>query len=90
MVKSDNAVVGHLIVSLYISVAASDNGVFTSPQRAKSFDFTSEERIYNWYFNSYTESVTDVSSCIFHGNLFLFVLYHCFYFYVFLFISLLL
>ncbi|KAF3445212.1 hypothetical protein FNV43_RR14906 [Rhamnella rubrinervis] len=31
------------------AVAASDNGVFTSPQIAKSFDFTSEERIYNWW-----------------------------------------
>lgn len=34
----------------YIPVAATENGVFTSPEMAKSFDFTSEERIYNWYF----------------------------------------
>lgn len=33
-----------------IPVAATENGVFTSPEMAKSFDFTSEERIYNWYF----------------------------------------
>lgn len=32
------------------AAAASENGVFTSPEIAKSFDFTSEERIYNWYF----------------------------------------
>ncbi|PON42797.1 Leucine-tRNA ligase, archaeal [Parasponia andersonii] len=31
------------------AVAASANGVFTSPETAKSFDFTSEERIYNWW-----------------------------------------
>ncbi|XWS47558.1 hypothetical protein CRYUN_Cryun14cG0162500 [Craigia yunnanensis] len=31
------------------AVAASENGVFTSPELAKSFDFTSEERIYNWW-----------------------------------------
>ncbi|KAL5544442.1 hypothetical protein UlMin_008226 [Ulmus minor] len=31
------------------SVAASENGVFTSPEVAKTFDFTSEERIYNWW-----------------------------------------
>ncbi|KAK9129008.1 hypothetical protein Syun_017805 [Stephania yunnanensis] len=30
-------------------VAATENGVFTSPEIAKSFDFTSEERIYNWW-----------------------------------------
>ncbi|KAK9154632.1 hypothetical protein Sjap_002112 [Stephania japonica] len=29
--------------------AAAVNGVFTSPEIAKSFDFTSEERIYNWW-----------------------------------------
>lgn len=29
--------------------ASSENGVFTSPEIAKSFDFTSEERIYNWW-----------------------------------------
>ncbi|KAJ9564681.1 hypothetical protein OSB04_000647 [Centaurea solstitialis] len=33
----------------FLAVAASDNGVFTSPEIAKSFDFTSEERIYNWW-----------------------------------------
>ncbi|KAL6993239.1 valine--tRNA ligase [Sarracenia purpurea var. burkii] len=31
------------------AVAASENGVFTSPEAAKSFDFSSEERIYNWW-----------------------------------------
>ncbi|KAK9951027.1 hypothetical protein M0R45_006489 [Rubus argutus] len=31
------------------TVAASENGVFTSPETAKSFDFTSEERIYSWW-----------------------------------------
>lgn len=29
--------------------AASGNGVFTSPEIAKNFDFASEERIYNWW-----------------------------------------
>ncbi|KAK4776247.1 hypothetical protein SAY87_024208 [Trapa incisa] len=28
---------------------ALENGVFTSPEMAKSFDFTSEERIYSWW-----------------------------------------
>lgn len=32
-----------------VSACASQNGVFTSPEIAKSFDFTSEERIYSWY-----------------------------------------
>ncbi|XP_020273118.1 valine--tRNA ligase, chloroplastic/mitochondrial 2 isoform X2 [Asparagus officinalis] len=32
----------------YFSVA-SDGEVFTSPETAKSFDFASEERIYNWW-----------------------------------------
>ncbi|XP_054779701.1 valine--tRNA ligase, chloroplastic/mitochondrial 2 isoform X2 [Prosopis cineraria] len=36
-------------IRFYISVAASENGVFTSPEIAKSFDFTAEERIYNWW-----------------------------------------
>ncbi|XP_042943361.1 valine--tRNA ligase, chloroplastic/mitochondrial 2 isoform X2 [Carya illinoinensis] len=31
------------------AAAATENGVFTSPEMAKSFDFTSEERIYNWW-----------------------------------------
>ncbi|KAI5339549.1 hypothetical protein L3X38_018821 [Prunus dulcis] len=31
------------------AVAASENGVFTSPEIAKTFDFTSEEGIYNWW-----------------------------------------
>ncbi|KAI8540909.1 hypothetical protein RHMOL_Rhmol08G0022100 [Rhododendron molle] len=31
------------------AVAAAENGVFTSPEIAKSFDFSSEERIYNWW-----------------------------------------
>ncbi|KAK6915952.1 Aminoacyl-tRNA synthetase, class Ia, partial [Dillenia turbinata] len=31
----------------FFAVAAAENGVFTSPEIAKSFDFTSEERIYN-------------------------------------------
>ncbi|CAN1227724.1 Valine--tRNA ligase, chloroplastic/mitochondrial 2 [Linum perenne] len=29
--------------------AASENGGFTSPELAKSFDFSAEERIYNWW-----------------------------------------
>ncbi|PIA59793.1 hypothetical protein AQUCO_00400587v1 [Aquilegia coerulea] len=34
----------------YISAAASsENGVFTSPETEKAFDFSSEERIYNWW-----------------------------------------
>ncbi|XP_028801662.1 valine--tRNA ligase, chloroplastic/mitochondrial 2 isoform X1 [Neltuma alba] len=33
----------------HFAVAASENGVFTSPEIAKSFDFTAEERIYNWW-----------------------------------------
>ncbi|KAF5183191.1 Valine-trna ligase-like protein [Thalictrum thalictroides] len=34
----------------YVSVAASsENGVFTSPEKEKTFDFSSEERIYNWW-----------------------------------------
>ncbi|KAK4581412.1 hypothetical protein RGQ29_024886 [Quercus rubra] len=33
----------------FSAVAATENGVFTSPEMAKSFDFTSEERIYNWW-----------------------------------------
>ncbi|XP_020273111.1 valine--tRNA ligase, chloroplastic/mitochondrial 2 isoform X1 [Asparagus officinalis] len=33
----------------YFSVVASDGEVFTSPETAKSFDFASEERIYNWW-----------------------------------------
>ncbi|KAJ1393269.1 Valyl-tRNA synthetase, tRNA-binding arm superfamily [Sesbania bispinosa] len=32
-----------------LAVAASENGVFTSPEIAKSFDFAAEERIYNWW-----------------------------------------
>ncbi|KAG6696818.1 hypothetical protein I3842_09G168100 [Carya illinoinensis] len=31
------------------AAAATENGVFTSPEMAKAFDFTSEERIYNWW-----------------------------------------
>ncbi|XP_020273126.1 valine--tRNA ligase, chloroplastic/mitochondrial 2 isoform X3 [Asparagus officinalis] len=31
------------------SLVASDGEVFTSPETAKSFDFASEERIYNWW-----------------------------------------
>lgn len=42
-------VVHAFIISCYVSVAASENGVFTSPEIAKTFDFTSEEGIYNWY-----------------------------------------
>ncbi|KAM6567051.1 hypothetical protein CsatA_026179 [Cannabis sativa] len=37
------------VILCSISVAASANGTFTSPEIAKSFDFTSEERIYNWW-----------------------------------------
>ncbi|KAG5102989.1 hypothetical protein JHK84_047958 [Glycine max] len=35
----------------HLAVAASEreNGVFTSPEVAKSFDFAAEERIYNWW-----------------------------------------
>ncbi|XP_047333712.1 valine--tRNA ligase, chloroplastic/mitochondrial 2 isoform X2 [Impatiens glandulifera] len=33
----------------FFAVAASESGVFTSPQIAKSFDFSNEERIYNWW-----------------------------------------
>ncbi|KAF8364557.1 hypothetical protein HHK36_016945 [Tetracentron sinense] len=33
----------------FFAAAASENGVFTSPETAKSFDFASEERIYNWW-----------------------------------------
>ncbi|CAN6700314.1 unnamed protein product [Malus baccata var. baccata] len=33
----------------HFSVAASENRGFTSPEIAKTFDFTSEERIYNWW-----------------------------------------
>ncbi|CAK7344065.1 unnamed protein product [Dovyalis caffra] len=32
-----------------VAAAATENGVFTSPEIAKSFDFSSEERIYNWW-----------------------------------------
>ncbi|XP_008457008.1 valine--tRNA ligase, chloroplastic/mitochondrial 2 isoform X4 [Cucumis melo] len=32
-----------------LAVAASANGVFTSPEIAKTFDFASEERIYKWW-----------------------------------------
>ncbi|KAJ6369620.1 hypothetical protein OIU76_027962 [Salix suchowensis] len=32
-----------------VAAAATENGVFTSPENAKSFDFSSEERIYNWW-----------------------------------------
>ncbi|XVF71432.1 hypothetical protein PTKIN_Ptkin12aG0036900 [Pterospermum kingtungense] len=38
-----------LIKRRSFAVAASENGVFTSPELAKSFDFSSEERIYNWW-----------------------------------------
>ncbi|KAH0468732.1 hypothetical protein IEQ34_001964 [Dendrobium chrysotoxum] len=31
------------------SMAAMRNGIFTSPETAKSFDFASEERIYDWW-----------------------------------------
>lgn len=33
----------------FFAIAASQNGVFTSPEVAKCFDFASEERIYNWW-----------------------------------------
>ncbi|KAK9699378.1 hypothetical protein RND81_08G170200 [Saponaria officinalis] len=35
--------------SRLFSVSALHNGVFTSPEVDKSFDFNSEERIYNWW-----------------------------------------
>ncbi|XP_062107605.1 valine--tRNA ligase, chloroplastic/mitochondrial 2 isoform X2 [Humulus lupulus] len=38
-----------LLSSRLFAVAASANGTFTSPEIAKSFDFASEERIYNWW-----------------------------------------
>ncbi|XVE72218.1 hypothetical protein DITRI_Ditri11bG0021900 [Diplodiscus trichospermus] len=38
-----------LIKRRSFAVTASENGVFTSPELAKSFDFTSEERIYKWW-----------------------------------------
>lgn len=37
-----------VIIELEIAVSASSSDVFTSPEVAKSFDFTNEERIYNW------------------------------------------
>ncbi|KAJ6851906.1 valine--tRNA ligase, chloroplastic/mitochondrial 2 isoform X1 [Iris pallida] len=33
----------------FLSAVASGSEVFTSPETAKTFDFTSEERIYNWW-----------------------------------------
>ncbi|GAV76713.1 tRNA-synt_1 domain-containing protein/Anticodon_1 domain-containing protein/Val_tRNA-synt_C domain-containing protein [Cephalotus follicularis] len=33
----------------FFAVAESDNGLFTSSEIAKSFDFTQEERIYKWW-----------------------------------------
>ncbi|XP_038981960.1 valine--tRNA ligase, chloroplastic/mitochondrial 2 isoform X2 [Phoenix dactylifera] len=33
----------------FFSVLASQNDIFSSPDTAKSFDFSSEERIYNWW-----------------------------------------
>lgn len=33
----------------FFAVSVPENGVFTSPEIAKSFDFSSEERIYNWW-----------------------------------------
>ncbi|KAL6130161.1 hypothetical protein ACLB2K_068542 [Fragaria x ananassa] len=32
-----------------VAAAAAENGVFTSPQTSKSFDFANEERIYSWW-----------------------------------------
>ncbi|XP_045787863.1 valine--tRNA ligase, chloroplastic/mitochondrial 2 isoform X2 [Trifolium pratense] len=34
---------------LTVTAASENNGVFTSPEIAKSFDFAAEERIYNWW-----------------------------------------
>ncbi|KAK2451258.1 tRNA synthetase class I (I, L, M and V) family protein [Trifolium repens] len=34
---------------LTVAAASENNGVFTSPEIAKSFDFAAEERIYNWW-----------------------------------------
>jgi valyl-tRNA synthetase len=31
-----------------VAAVAAERDVFTSPEVAKSFDFTSEERIYKW------------------------------------------
>lgn len=36
-------------ITILNAVSASQNGVFISPQEAKSFDFDMEERIYSWY-----------------------------------------
>ncbi|CAJ1947818.1 unnamed protein product [Sphenostylis stenocarpa] len=33
----------------FFAASEKENGVFTSPEIAKSFDFTAEERIYNWW-----------------------------------------
>ncbi|KAM7280463.1 hypothetical protein ACFE04_007597 [Oxalis oulophora] len=33
----------------FLVSAAAENAVFTSPEVSKTFDFTREERIYNWY-----------------------------------------
>ncbi|XWS75577.1 hypothetical protein CRYUN_Cryun01aG0102500 [Craigia yunnanensis] len=43
-----------LIKRRSFAVAASENGIFTSPELTKSLDFTSEERIYNcWQSQGY-------------------------------------
>ncbi|XP_058722633.1 valine--tRNA ligase, chloroplastic/mitochondrial 2 isoform X1 [Vicia villosa] len=34
---------------LTVAAASENNGVFTSPEIAKTFDFAAEERIYNWW-----------------------------------------
>ncbi|KAK9160309.1 hypothetical protein Syun_006650 [Stephania yunnanensis] len=39
-------------VRSFAAAAATDSDVFTSLEIAKSFDFTSEERIYNWLLGS--------------------------------------
>jgi valyl-tRNA synthetase len=38
------------VFDISVAAASENNGVFTSPEIAKSFDFAAEERIYNWYF----------------------------------------
>ena len=43
----------HFFISVAASASVSDSGIFTSPEIAKSFDFTNEERIYKWYIYIY-------------------------------------
>lgn len=57
--------ISQLTTYCWISVAASTNGVFTSPEVSKTFDFTSEERIYDWY--KFLDAIkTFIPSCLVH------------------------